>query len=97
MSRETYYVYIMSNERNTTLYTGTTNNLSRRVFEHKSGAKRGFSKMYNVTKLVFFESFSSPKYAIDAEKRIKGGSRKKKDALINSINPEWKDLSESLG
>ena len=82
----------MANAHNTVLYTGVTNNLYRRVIEHKSGKGRGFTKKYNVTKLVYLESGNDVKAAIAREKQIKGGSRKKKEDLINSTNPEWKDL-----
>lgn len=83
----------MTNAHHTVLYTGVTNNLQRRVLEHKKG-KSGFTKKYNVTKLVFFECGDDVNVAIAREKQIKGGSRKKKMDLINSINPEWKDLFE---
>jgi len=82
----------MTNANNTVLYTGVTNNLQRRVLEHQSGKGGGFTKKYNVTKLVFFECGGDVNAAILREKQIKAGSRKKKMDLINSINPEWKDL-----
>lgn len=93
MSERQYCVYIMTNAHHTVLYTGVTNNLQRRVLEHRAG-KSGFTKKYNVTKLVFYESGDDVNVAIAREKQIKGGSRKKKIDLINSINPEWKDLFE---
>ena len=77
-----------------TLYTGVTNDLQRRVFEHKRLMVRGFTKKYRITKLVYFETGSDIKAAIYREKQIKGWLRKKKIALIESVNPEWKDLSE---
>jgi putative endonuclease len=90
-------VYIMTNFSNTVLYTGVTNDLTRRVFEHKSGLDpKSFTSKYKITKLVYFESFHSIEEAIAREKQIKGGSRKKKENLINSINPEWKDLWDNL-
>ena len=90
-------VYIMTNFKNTVLYTGVTNNLTRRVFEHKSGHdSKSFTSKYNITKLVYFESFHSIEEAITREKQIKAGSRKKKEDLINSINPEWKDLFDEV-
>lgn len=90
-------VYIMTNFKNTVLYTGVTNNLIRRVFEHKSGHDpKSFASKYNITKLVYFESFHTIEEAIAREKQIKAGSRKKKEDLIKSINPEWKDLSETI-
>ncbi len=93
MSERQYCVYIMTNAHHTVLYTGVTNNLQRRVLEHREG-KSSFTKKYNVTKLVFFEYGDDINIAIAREKQIKGGSRKKKIELINSINPEWKDLFE---
>jgi putative endonuclease len=94
MSDREYCVYIMTNAHNTVLYTGVTNNLQRRVLEHKSGTGSGFTKKYNVTKLVYFESGDNVNVAIAREKQIKAGSRKKKIDLIESINPEWNDLFE---
>jgi putative endonuclease len=90
-----YYVYILSNKRNTVLYTGVTNNLRRRVAEHKNKTVSGFSARYNVNKLVYYETFKSPVQAIAREKQIKAGSRAAKERLIKSMNPEYKDLSES--
>lgn len=87
-----YFVYILTNRTDRVLYVGITNNLSRRVREHKSKLVDGFSKKYNLNKLVFFESFNNPVDAISAEKRIKGWTRKKKIELIDSKNPEWEDL-----
>ena len=84
----------MTNLHNTVLYTGVTNNLQRRVLEHKSGKGSAFTKKYNITKLVYFESGDNVNMAIFREKQIKAGSRKKKLDLINSQNPEWKDLYE---
>ncbi len=94
MAEHQYFVYIMTNAHNTVLYTGVTNNLYRRVMEHKSGNGGVFTKKYNVTKLVYLESGNDVRAAIAREKQIKGGSRKKKEDLINSTNPEWKDLLE---
>lgn len=94
MSDRQYFVYIMTNLHNTVLYTGVTNNLQRRVLEHKSGKGSAFTKKYNITKLVYFESGDNVNMAIFREKQIKAGSRKKKLDLINSQNPEWKDLYE---
>jgi putative endonuclease len=87
-----YCIYILTNKNNTVLYVGVTNNLTRRIWEHKSKLIEGFTKKYNVDKLVYFESFDNPKDAIKREKQLKAGSRKKKIELINKINPEWKDL-----
>ena len=91
-----YCVYIMTNVYNSVLYTGVTNNLERRVIEHKSGIGGEFTKKYKIFKLVYYECDTDINSAISREKQIKGGSRKKKFELINSINPEWKDLSKEL-
>ena len=90
-----YYVYIMTN-KSKTLYTGMTNNLNRRVYEHKNKLIEGFTKKYNINKLVYYEMFNNPEDAIRREKQIKGWTRKKKIDLIESINPEWKDLSDGF-
>lgn len=87
-----YCIYILTNKNNTVLYVGVTNNLTRRIWEHKSKLIEGFTKKYNIDKLVYFESFDNPRDAIKREKQLKAGSRKKKIDLINEINPEWKDL-----
>ena len=88
-----YYVYIMTNKSGT-LYTGVTNNLERRVFEHKHHLVKGFTKKYKITKLVYYEACNDVLAAIRREKEIKGWLRKKKIALINSANTGWKDLSK---
>jgi putative endonuclease len=90
-----YWLYIMTNKNNTTLYTGATNNLQRRVWEHKNGTGSKFTSKYKITKLVFYESFTRIYDAIAAEKQVKAGSRAKKTSLIESINPEWRDLYEN--
>lgn len=90
------YVYILTNRTNSVLYTGVTNDLIRRVFEHKEGLLEGFTKKYNVRKLVYYEIFERIEDAIAREKQIKAGSRKKKLDLINSQNPAFKDLYEEL-
>ena len=87
-----YYVYIMTN-KSRTLYTGVTNNLERRVYEHKSKLVPGFTSKYNITQLVYFEETNDVQVALAREKQIKGWLRSKKIALIDSINPQWKDLS----
>jgi putative endonuclease len=87
-----YCVYILTNKNNTVLYVGVTNNLTRRIWEHKSKLIEGFTKKYNVDKLVYFESFDNPDDAIKREKQLKAGSRKKKFELISKLNPEWKEL-----
>jgi putative endonuclease len=91
-----YCVYIMTNALNTVLYTGVTNNLQRRVKEHKSGNGGTFTHKYHTSKLVYYEVGSDIRCAIAREKQIKGGSRQKKIDLINSINPEWEDLYAEL-
>ena len=93
---EEYYVYILTNKGNTVLYTGVTNDLARRVMEHKEGLREGFTRKYRVHRLVFFEAYESIQDAICREKQIKGGSRAKKINLINSLNPNWEDLYETL-
>ena len=104
MKERQYCVYIMTNAHNTALYTGVTNDLQRRVLEHRMGEGGAFTKKYNVHKLVYFEYGNDVNAATPAlqqtqcgasvlrEKQIKAGSRKKKMELINSMNPEWKDL-----
>jgi len=89
----TYYVYIMTNQTRT-LYTGVTNNLERRVLEHKRKLLPGFTRQYNINRLVYFESFGDVRAAIQREKQIKGWLRAKKVALIVAANPAWKDLSD---
>ena len=91
------YVYIMTNKNNTVLYTGVSNNLKRRLEEHHSKINsKSFTAKYNINKLVYYESSFLIGDAIAREKQIKAGSRKKKEILINGINPQWKDLSEEL-
>jgi putative endonuclease len=92
MKENQYYVYIMTNQEHTVLYTGVTNNLQRRVIEHRSGKGGAFSKRYKMYKLVYYESGNDIKMAIFREKQIKGGSRYKKIELINNFNPDWEDL-----
>ena len=89
-----YYVYLLTNKNNNVLYTGVTNDLERRVYEHRNKIVEGFTKRYNVTKLVYFETTQDIKSAIAREKQIKGWKREKKNILIESINLLWKDLSE---
>ncbi len=91
-----YAVYIMTNSLNTVLYTGVTGNLANRVWQHKNGQGSYFTRKYRVTKLVYFETFGDVTMAIAREKQIKGGSRRKKALLVESINPDWRDLSEQL-
>ena len=91
-----YCVYIMTNTHHTVLYTGVTNNLARRVYEHKNGLGSVFVKKYNVHKLVYYQVGEDVHAVIAREKQIKGGSRKKKIELIDNMNPEWKDLYEEI-
>jgi putative endonuclease len=91
-----YWVYIITNARHTTLYTGVTGNLERRMYEHKHKFSKGFSQKYNLNKLVYCEETSDVNAAIAREKQIKGWLRAKKIALIETINPEWNDLSLSF-
>ncbi len=95
MSRE-YCVYIMTNVHNTVLYTGITNNLKRRALEHKTGKGGAFTKRYNVVKLIYFEVGDDVNKAIFREKQIKSWNRKRKEEVINTFNPEWKDLCEDI-
>lgn len=92
-----YFVYILTNWSNKVLYTGVTNNLERRLYEHKNKLVKGFTEKYNVNKLVYLESTTDVKAAIAREKQIKGWSRNKKNVLVESINPQWNDLSENWG
>ena len=87
-----YYVYILTNEHNTVLYTGITNDLRRRVYEHRMGINEGFTKQYQVHKLIYVESCHNVKDAIAREKQLKGWTRAKKKALIETVNPEWKEI-----
>lgn len=93
MKTNQYFLYIMTNKPNTVLYTGVTNNLARRVYEHKNKSVKGFTSKYNITKLVYYEVYNNVTDAIAREKQIKGGSRKKKLDLIKKTNPEFKNLS----
>jgi putative endonuclease len=87
-----YFVYILTN-RTRTLYIGATNDLARRVYEHRSGEIPGFTSKYKIHRLVYFEEFGDIRHAIGREKEIKGGLRSKKIQLIETANPRWKDLS----
>lgn len=91
-----YYVYLMTNKTRTVIYTGVTSDLVRRVWEHKQGAGKGFSKKYGAGDLVYFEIYQDPEAAIAREKQIKAGSRRKKEALVEAENWLWQDLSERL-
>ena len=86
----------MTNSNNTVLYTGITNDLRKRVFEHKEKLLEGFTKKYNITKLIYYEIFRDSYSAISREKKIKGGSRQRKLDLIDSFNPKWEDLYSKI-
>ena len=92
----TYWVYLMASQKNGTLYAGVTNNLVRRVFEHKSDFVEGFTRQYGVHTLVWFESTESIEAAIQREKQLKNWKREWKVALIEKENPNWHDLYEGL-
>lgn len=96
MQDKLYSIYILTNPRNTVLYTGVTGDLKRRVWEHKQKLVAGFTKKYNVDKLIYYETCENAYSAITREKQIKAGSRQKKLNLINSLNPKWNDLTGSL-
>ena len=91
-----YYVYIMTNHKNMVLYTGVTNDLIRRVYEHKNKLVESFTKKYNLTRLVYYEVCGDIEGAITREKQIKGGSRQDKVRLIDSMNRDWHDLYDEL-
>lgn len=91
-----YYVYILTNSRDRLLYIGVTNDLKRRLYEHQNGVNDGFTKQYSIHKLVYFEYCTDPEAAIRREKQLKSWRREKKIALIESKNPQWKDLGENL-
>ena len=96
MNDKQFYVYIMTNKNNTVLYTGVTNDLKRRVYQHKTKTMEAFTKKYNVIKLVYYEIYEDSFHAISREKQIKAGSRQKKIDLINKMNKSWSDLYSSL-
>ena len=91
-----YYEYMMTTKHNTALYTGVTNDLVRRVYEHKTGCVDGFTKRYHIHKLVYYEEYMYVYDAISREKQLKGWTREKKTQLIVSRNPTWTDLSEQF-
>jgi putative endonuclease len=91
-----YYVYILTNPRKTVLYTGVTNDLRRRVWEHQTRQVRGFTAKYHCSRLVMYEVFQDPYNAITREKQIKAGSRRRKFELIERMNPTWRDLAGTL-
>lgn len=92
--RDSFWVYIVANERNGTIYVGVTNSLHRRIWQHKTKVSEGFTKQYGLTVLVYFEEFRGPTTAIAREKEIKGWLRRRKLDLIEKDNPNWVDLSD---
>ena len=92
MFQNTYYVYILTNKYNNVMYVGITNDLRRRLYEHQQELTDGFTKRYHVHKLVYYESTGDPASAIAREKEIKGWTRKRKNALVESQNPNWEEL-----
>ncbi len=96
MHYRTYYAYILANKHRNVLYTGVTNNLKRRIPEHRDNINKCFTSKYNVHYLIYYETFSSIVKAIKREKQIKKWYRHQKDALINKNNPEWKDLTGDI-
>ncbi len=90
----TYYVYILTNKSDRVMYIGVTSNLERRLYEHKQELVDGFTKKYHVHKLVYYEQTSDVRAAIAREKELKGWLRAKKNALVETMNPTWRDLSE---
>lgn len=96
MKEHNYYVYILANWNNKVIYVGVTDNLERRVYEHKNKLLDGFTKKYNINKLVYYEQTADVKSAIQREKEIKKWRREKKNKLIESINPKWNALDEQL-
>jgi putative endonuclease len=93
---KTYCVYILTNKRHTVLYVGVTGNLKARMYQHREKLLEGFTKRYNIDKLVYYETGTDPTGAIWREKQIKAGSRQKKIDLINGMNPEWRDLYDEI-
>ena len=92
-----YYVYLLTNEHGNVIYTGVTNDLLRRVYEHKNHLDKGsFTAQYNIEKLVYYETTNDVESAIAREKQIKGWNRKRKNKLVESKNPDWKDLYDDL-
>jgi len=96
MEARQYYVYVLTNRTNRVLYVGVTNNLERRIFEHKNKLVEGFTKKYNLNKLVYYEATNDIDGALEREKQLKNWHRNWKINLINSSNPAWKDLSDNL-
>ena len=96
MEYKQYYIYILSNYSNSTIYIGVTNNLVKRLYQHRNKLIDGFTSKYNINKLVYYEIYQNIDHAINREKQLKGWSRAKKNALIETLNPTWKDLGKEL-
>ncbi len=96
MEEKTYYVYLLTNWNNKVMYVGITNDLVRRIYEHKEKFVKGFTEKYNVTKLVYYEQTPDISEALNREKEIKKWRREKKNRLVISTNPQWRDLSEDF-
>jgi putative endonuclease len=96
MKDKQYYVYILANVTNVAVYIGVTSDLKRRVWEHKEKLVRGFPERYGIDRLVYYEVFGDPQNAILREKRLKGGSRARKNRLVEAMNPGWKDLYDEI-
>lgn len=96
MRNKQFFVYLLTNKLNTVIYIGVTNNLTKRIWAHKNKFVSSFTSKYRLNKLVYFEIYEDPKSAIEREKQLKAGSRKKKEDLINRDNPEWKDLYDDI-
>ncbi|MBQ7977544.1 MAG: GIY-YIG nuclease family protein [Clostridia bacterium] len=91
-----YFVYIITNNHNTVLYIGVTNDIVRRVYEHKNGFVDGFTKRYNLCKLVYYEEYNDVNDALAREKQLKGWKREKKNLLVERLNPNWQDFSTEI-
>lgn len=96
MANRQYYVYVLANRTNVALYVGITNDLKRRVYEHKQKLVMGFAEKYGIDKLVYYEVHDAPESAILREKRLKGSSRARKNRLVESLNPQWRDLYDEI-
>lgn len=93
---KTFHVYVLTNSKHTTLYVGSTNNLARRIYEHQNKMVDGFTKKYNLTKLIYVETTEDLHASLSREKQLKSWRRDKKEWLINQMNPDWKDLSDAI-
>ncbi len=91
---KTYFVYILTNQLGNVMYIGITNDLTRRIYEHMHKLVKGFTTKYNVDKLIYYEQYGDVREAITREKQLKGWTRAKKNTLVESMNPDWKDLIE---